>query len=173
MIERLYAQGGHPPPGGAFPGAPPGAHPPAAPPGVPPGGPPGVGGPVPMAAPPPAAAKSKTGLWIGVGCVSLFVMGLLVGGGVYFYLDYKRQQAREQAARALQGALSEKGAPGTTTSGDVCAVTKRCCRAIAAKSGGPNTHCDAYGKTGTVQINCAQALQGFKTAATALGITCN
>lgn len=71
--------GGTPPPGGGGGGW--GTPPPG---GGPPGGPPSYGQGFP---PPQQPKKSKMGLYVGLGCGCLILMGCLIGGGIWWMID--------------------------------------------------------------------------------------
>ena len=152
---------GYGPPGGGAPGY-----------GPPGGGAPGYGPAQPGYAPQPAK-KSKTLLWLGIGCGGLLLLSLAGGIAGYFFLRGQVDDA-ESAIKAAASAAAV-GAPTTPAvkAGGTCGKAQACCEAIAKKNANgqlAKQACAAYGTLG--DSVCAQQYAALKQTATALGGSC-
>lgn len=108
------------------------------------------GGMVPVAGTPGMPAGAKIGLVIGI-------LGALVGIGAAVVV-------------VVVNVLDVGGgAVADATSGDgVCAQAARCCETI----GGPAEACKNYGRVAVPETACRQALEGYRTAASSQGKSC-
>lgn len=113
------------------------------------GGYPATGGMVPVQGMPSMPKGAKIGLVIGL-------IGAVVGIGVAVVVV---------AINVLGVDLS--GAAGSSGS-EVCARAARCCEAI----GGPASACQNYGRVGVPDSACQTALEGYQSAASAQGKSC-
>lgn len=186
--------GGFGPPqggGGGF-GPPPGGQPPGGfgpPPGgggygPPPGGQQQGGYGPPMGGEPPK--KSKTGMYVGIGCAVLLFLGCLCGGGVYMFVIRPAQQAAEAFNTGLQNYQPTPGTFGTVPStdstgsgaapsgSDTCAKVDRCCPAFYVARGLPaesaSTTCAQMASARSqamgamLETVCAAQMQAFTSA---------
>ncbi|MCB9592961.1 MAG: hypothetical protein H6719_09540, partial [Sandaracinaceae bacterium] len=134
-------------------------------------------------APPAAAApekkKSKTGLFIGIGCVLAVILGCLGTGG---YLWWKANQAVDEFESDLNEAVqnaneaaneaANTGGGDTAGGGGSCSRIAACCRAYVSAMGAsvPASTCDAYNNVAGMQDSmCDQTMAGYRTGLQAMG----
>ncbi|MBX3275992.1 MAG: hypothetical protein KF729_37415, partial [Sandaracinaceae bacterium] len=166
---------GAPPPGGGFGAPPPPAQPQA-----------GFGAP-PAAAMAPPKKKSKTGLYIGLGCVALLLFGC-IGTGIYLWWAANRavdavNETLEQAGQDLEragreaaenAAAAESAAAGGGGGGGACSRIAGCCRGYIDAMGGtvPASTCDAYNNVVGMQDSlCEQTIAGYRSGLSAMNKT--
>ena len=111
------------------------------------------------------------GLFVALGCGGLLVLSAIGAGGAYYMAS---SAADEFSSKLEEASKSAAGGSAGVASSEVCAQAAACCAAMVTKTGGdPNTMkgCEAL-KNSPGSLGCAQALEGYKKAATALGFTC-
>jgi hypothetical protein len=170
---------GAPPAGGGF-GAPPAS-------GGGFGAPPASGG--GFGAPPagggaPAPKKNKTAMYVGIGCGALLFLSCVCGGGAYWWMQKKAQEALETiqnyqppaGVEPVPGSAADPAAGGKpeADSGGACAKVERCCPAFYASRGLSGDQAAATCGQVSTALNqlpaqmresaCSSQLQGFASA---------
>jgi hypothetical protein len=126
------------------------------------------------AGPPPK--KSKTLLWVGLGCGGLLLLS--IGGGIAGYLYMRSQVSAVESAVAAASAVvagDPSAATPTTTATPTCAKAVACCKATIAKTAGSNASIaeQACNRVALLPENvCEKQYEAYKQAATMVSAIC-
>lgn len=122
----------------------------------------------------PAPKSNRTLLWVGLGCGSIFVLGVIVVVAAVYWLKTRTNAALEELQK-LQSSAAPVEAGGAELAGD-CKPAYACCKLIAEKSTGGSAAlqaCEVFKTAAYPQATCTAALGGYRKAAEALGVRCD
>lgn len=120
-------------------------------------------------------------LWLGIGCGSLSVLGVVLALAGYYLFSTKKEdvEALALAAKALEARDAKASFSGgsdaaVVDASAVCEKAIRCCRAVAEKGGADEVvqrACDRFAES--PDEKCDSLLQTYRKTATVVNVSCD